>query len=183
MNNFTIDIIDHHWIDNDPNNQFDNCSHGKFMLTIGGQEILSDKDDIMDWTTNTSVLRLLRTLDNDFIDNRDMGIILHCGMIHMISCPIAVDWILVYKDGKVIISDIKKYLTTNDNDVIDFKGLTSTIEIEEYRCQIIKIALEVKEFFAISKPRKYYDGSEMESNWKFWEEFDLLLEKHSSETP
>ncbi len=179
MNNFSIDIVDHHWIDNDVDNEYDECSHGKFLLTIGGQEILCEKDTI-DWTTSTSVLKLLRTLDSDFKVNTDSGIIIHCGMVYVMSCPISIDWNLIHKDGKVLISIIRKYITCNEKDVIDFEGLTATVEIEEYRNQIINVAIQVKDFFAMSKPRKYYSGSEMETNWKFWEEFDLLLERHSN---
>src|ERR1700760_4898180 len=115
MNNFNIDIIDHHWIDNDLENETDECSHGKFILTIGGKKILTSDDEIDDWTTSTSVLRLLRTIEHDFVENRDSGIILHCGMVQMISCPIAIDWVLVHKDDRVVIRDIKKYLSTDES--------------------------------------------------------------------
>lgn len=109
MGNFILDIVDHHWIDRDPGNETDECSHGRFLLTLGGVQILSGEDDINDWTTSTSVLRLLRTLEDDFIEDRGFGIILHCGMLPMISCPISIDWQLVHAGGKVLISEIKKY--------------------------------------------------------------------------
>jgi len=74
MSNFKIDIVDHHWIDHDPNNETDKCSHGLFILTIGDTKILTQEDDIDDWTTSTSVLKLLRTIENDFGD-KDCGVL------------------------------------------------------------------------------------------------------------
>jgi hypothetical protein len=179
MKNFEIEIIDQHWIDGDPDNTTDMCSHGIFRISINGQTVLSAEDGVDDWTTSTSVLRLLRTIDDDFQYDRDFGIILHCGMIEMISCPIALDWLLWHEDDVVWIKDIKKYLTTNDADVIEYPNLTASIPLKEYKNEIAKVALQVKEFFATSKPRKYYNDQERLDNIKFWSEFDSLLSRHS----
>ena len=181
MQKFTIDIINHHWIDNDPNNTSDHCSHGIFILNINDQQILSANDDIEDWTTSTSVLKLLRTIDDDFQSNYEMGIILHCGMIQMISCPISLDWMLKHKDEDIIITDVKKYLTTNDKDVVEYKYLMATIPREMYKLEILKVANQVKDFFGKSKPRTYFDEQEKQTSITFWKEFDYLISKHSSQ--
>jgi len=178
MSNFKIDIVDHRWIDNDPENETDECSHGRFILTIGGREILTRDDDIDDWTTSTSVLRLLRTIENDFVGNRGSGIILHCGMVQMISCPIAIDWLLVHRDDKVIISEIRKYPSADDSKVIVFEALEVEMDIFEYKSEIVKVAKQVKKFFSQSKPRKL-TGVDVECNLQFWNEFDGLLHKYA----
>jgi hypothetical protein len=179
VSDFAIDIVNHRWIDNDPENETDECSHGRFLLTIGGQEILTYSDEIEDWTTSTSVLRLLRTIENDFNqEDRGYGILLHCGMIQMISCPIAIDWILTHEGRKVVIREIKKYPSSDDSRVIDFKGLEVSIDIKDYTREVVKVARQVKEFFSRSKPRKLM-GVDIECNREFWQEFDALLLKYS----
>lgn len=179
MDDFRLDIINPCWIDKDPGNDTDECSHGQFMLTIAGTDILTKDDQILDWTTSTSVLRLLRTIGNDFIENRGAGIILHCGMVQMISCPIAIDWVLHHEGNKVVIKAVKKYPSVKDEDVIDYKGLVGIIHIDDYTDQILKAAKQVKDFFARSKPRRL-TGIDMESNLDFWKEYDDLLQKYSS---
>lgn len=178
MAQFKLDIVDQHWIDRDPNNTTDVCSHGSFLLSINGQSILSREDDIDDWTTSTSVLRLLKTIDDDFLENRDVGIILHCGMLEMISCPISLDWQLWHYKGKIFIKDIKKYLTTNEVEVIEYPEIIAAIPEDEYRNEVLKVALQVKSFFATSKPRQYFDHEERLDNIRFWKEFDSLILKH-----
>ena len=179
MDDFRVDIINHCWIDNDPENDTDECSHGQFILTIAGTEILTKDDEILDWTTSTSVLRLLRTIGNDFIENRGSGIILHCGMVQMISCPISIDWKLYHENNNVVIKEVKKYPSVRDEDVINYEGLVGIIHIDDYKEQIIKVARQVKDFFAQSKPRRL-EGIDVECNLEFWKEFDDLLQRHSS---
>lgn len=178
--NFSVEITNHHWIDNDLNNINDPCSHGIFLLTINGQEILTAEDGIQDWTTNTSVLRLLRTIDDDFIENRDFGIILHCGLLEMISCPISLDWLLRHEGEYIVITDIKKQLTTNENNVIEYKNLIAHIPKDKYKAEILKVANQVKNFYATSRPRNYSDEQERQASIAFWKEFDELVSKHSS---
>jgi hypothetical protein len=178
VDNFKIDILNHCWIDNDPENVTDECSHGQFILTIAGQRILDESDDILNWTTSTSVLRLLRTIEEDFVEDREPGIILHCGMIQMISCPIAIDWILQHEEDKVIIKEVKKYLSTSDECVVDYKGLVGVIDVDEYKSEILKVARQVKEFFARSKPRRLAEA-DIKCNFEFWKEFDGLVNKYS----
>jgi len=178
VDNFEIDILNHHWIDNDPNNESDECSHGQFILSIAGEGILTQEDTIQDWTTSTSVLRLLRTIESDFVQDRGPGIIIHCGMIQMISCPIAIDWVLNHEGNEVIIKEIKKYPNTRDEDAVDYNGLVGIVHIDDYKHEILKVARQVKGFFARSKPRRL-DGADVECNNEFWKEFDGLLSKYS----
>ena len=179
MKLFEIDIVDHHWIDRNPDNTKDECSHGRFLLTINGQIILGEEDDVRDWTTCTSVLRLLRTIDEDFLEARDFGVLLHCGGIEMISCPISIDWLLWHEGDMVCIKEIKKYLTWKDEEVIEFPGLTARISKEHYVSEVVKVATQVKDFFRISKPREYFNETARRQSAEFWKEFDLLTAKHS----
>ena|SRR5579859_149696 len=178
MTDFQIDIINPHWIDGDPENDTDECSHGQFILTIAGKEILTKDDDIRDWTTNTSALLLLRTLESDFSGEGGYGILLHCGMLQMISCPISVDWIWTHEAGKVIITKISKRLSARHEGPVEFQGLTGIVHIDHYKNEILKVARQVKDFYARSRPRKL-SGPYLKINEEFWQQFDSLLLKHS----
>jgi hypothetical protein len=177
MQNFQIDIVDQHWIDNDPNNTDDMCSHGTFLININGVEIVSKSDDA-EWTTNTSTLRLLKTIDENYIEDSNPGLILHCGQIEMLSCPISISWNVIHSKDTVRVSHIKKYLTTSKEEVIEFPGLIAEIPKMEYKNEIVKVAHQVKAFYASSKRRKYFDEEERIQNIKFWVKFDSLFSQH-----
>ena len=178
MKNFIIDIVDQHWIDYDPNNTDDMCSHGTFVININGVEIVGKSDDF-DWTTNTSALRLLKTIDEDYIEDNNLGLILHCGQIEMLSCPISISWNVLHYKNSVRISHIKKYPTTSEEEVIEFPGLIAEIPKREYKNEILKVAHQVKSFYASSKRRKYFDEQDRIQNINFWVKFDSLFLKHS----
>lgn len=177
MSNFSIDIINPHWIDNKVDNDFDTCSHGEFILTIGGHEILNANDKA-DWTTCTSVLQLLRGIEDDFTKSKNQ-IILHCSGLMMLSCPVGIYWKLNHDGSTVIIREIKKQLAISEIDAIKFP-MVASIDLEEYKREVLNVAKKVKEFYNRSKPRVVSnDKYDIEEYKKFWNEFDSLYEKYS----
>jgi hypothetical protein len=96
----------------------------------------------------------------------------------MTSCPIVIDWHLIHEGHKVIIKNIRKYLSTDESKVVKYAGLEVEIDIDEYKNEIVKVAKQVKDFFTRSKPRNL-TGLDIECNREFWEEFNSLLLKYS----
>ena len=85
---FKIHILNQHWISIDDNGN-DLCSHGELELIIGNEIILSKQDKI-DWTISTSTLNLLKCIESNHIAEQNFELILHCGQLEMLSCPIGI---------------------------------------------------------------------------------------------
>ncbi|WP_053978594.1 hypothetical protein [Mangrovimonas xylaniphaga] len=178
MKNFKIKILDQYWIDKNPNNKTDLCSHGLIQLEIGETIIIDELDN--DWTLNTAGLMLLRTINNSHDTNSSFPIIQHCGQLAMLGCPISVDWQVSHKNGNVVISDPRKLLTTDSKDLINYSIGQVNVERKTYIREIVRFCDEIKRFFK-DKNRDFTDEY-YKSEWSgFWQEFDDLLEKHRIE--
>ena len=172
MKDFRLHILRQYWIDSDPNNYTDLCSHGEIYLRINSQEILTEADH--DWTISTSTLLLLRTIFHDYNPGDESPLILHCGMLLMLSCPISATWSVAHREKKVFISKVRKNPTTNINDTIEFPKASMSLELREYAMPILKCAEEVAKFFRKGKKRKYSNDFDKNDYDKFWKEFNKL---------
>jgi len=178
MKQFRIGILEQHWASKNPNDLTDLCSHGSIELMIGNEVISNENDD--DWTLSTSGLMLLRTLNLNHTGDGTMPLILHCGMLSMLSCPICIDWKIEHLNNQVLITEVKKFPSTNEKEVIKYSMTDVIIDRTNYLREVIRYCDTVKYFFK-DKPRTFTDPySEKEWN-SFWSEFDKLLKKGRSE--
>ena len=172
MKDFALKILEQYWIDKDPNNDTDLCSHGKIYLRINSQEILTESDD--DWTVSTSALLLLRTLFQDYDEPQ---LILHCGMLLLLSCPISITWLVEHKGKKVCIDKVRKNPTTNTSDTIEFPNASVELELREYAFAIWNFSEDVVDFFRKEKERKFFDDHDKIGYERFWIELNELRSK------
>ena len=171
---FVIKILKQYWVDGDPDNTDDLCSHGLIYLKINDMVITDEKDD--DWTVSTTALQLLRTLKTDRELNSDEPMIQHCGQLGFCGCPISIDWSTKLKDDKIVISDIQKVLTTNETDVIKYDLAQTEIDISLYAKFVLCFSEEVIKFFKNHKP-VIDDEYDRELNISFWEEYNKLFKE------
>jgi hypothetical protein len=167
-----IEITRQGWVDPElDEDPADLCSHGEIRLEIGGEVIAPGPDD-GDYTISTSALALLRTLETDHSPEQPVAdrLILHCGMIHMLTCPIGIDWRVEHLGGRVRLSDVRRYEST------DGEPCSYAIEVElsddEYRREIVAFAEKAKEPFANSEktPADEYDEQVYREFWREYEE-------------
>lgn len=172
MNNFELKILTQNWISN-RFKKTDLCSHGKLELIIGNKTIISERDDI-EWTINTSILKFLRCIESDHLAKRDFDIILHCGELLMLSCPIGIYFDLKHENDMVVINNIKKQFGVGESEY----ELMSEIEVKiskiEFAKKIIREAKVIKNFFN-AQPKIIEDKRDMFIYTEFWREFDELL--------
>ena len=175
MNEFKIRVLEQYWITKNPDNKTDLCSHGLISLKINDNCISDENDD--DWTISTAGLMLLRTVESDHHVNDTYPIIQHCGQLGMIGCPISIDWTVTHQEGEVIITDIKKYPTTDEKDVVEYKNVIARIEKIKYTREVVRFCDSIKDFFK-EKDRDFQDDYDRQKWESFWQEFNKLLEKH-----
>ena len=103
-----------------------------------------------------------------------------CGLMLMSGCPIGINWEVRHLAGRrVRISDVCRFDTTSEAEVVAFPGLDIEISESEYRDVVVQFARQAKELFVgISKS--------MDCDWvqqqyeQFWQEYDSLLEKYGN---
>ncbi|NHM07500.1 hypothetical protein G4D82_09735 [Flavobacterium sp. CYK-4] len=174
MTHFTIKILNQEWISKNDSRK-DLCSHGKFELIIKNVKILCENDEL-DWTINTSTLNLLRCIESNHIANENYDLILHCGELLMLSCPIGIYLDLTHENDLIKIKNIKKQFGVSDNDFIEFSNLSVEIPKIDFAKQVLNVAEEVKDFFK-KQPERIFDNENDKMLWKdFWEEFNELYE-------
>ena len=168
---FEIAITHQGWIDPDLEDApGDLCSHGDIRLVIGGTEIASGEGG--EYTISTSALALLRTLESDHSPAQPVAslLILHCGMIDMLSCPAGIDWRVTHLAGGVVrVEDVVK------DGTLRLAGPVDVLE-ERYRAQVVGFAEEAKRLFvgATKEPPSPYDQELYE---QFWSEYDDRLSR------
>lgn len=172
---FVIEIVSQGWLgeqtaDFDPS-RADLCSHGDIRLVIGGRAI-SAGDGSAEYTISTSALALLRTLDCDHSPYAPVAdrLILHCGMLLMLSCPYGIDWTISHRDGRVSLADVVKDKSQT------FPGLAVDLSETEYRRQIVAFAERAKEPFA-DVEKAIADEVDRADYEAFWHEYDELLNR------
>lgn len=177
MKDFELKILKQNWIDNDPNNDTDLCSHGQFYLRVRSQVILNEAD--LDLTVSTSTLLLLRTLFDDYDRDDEYPLILHCGMLLMLTCPISVTWRLRHKENSVFIDKLRKSPTVNVDDRIEFPDASVQLDLREYAVPILRCADDVADFFQKAKERNFDNDYDKNDYGIFWEEFTKLRSRAS----
>jgi hypothetical protein len=172
---FEIQITRQGWIDPElDDSPFDLCSHGDIRLEIGG-EVISTGDD-GDYTISTSALALLRTLESDHSPERPVAdrLILHCGMIEMLTCPIGIDWCVAHREGHVRLYDVRRFDTVDG--VLPFAGIDVEVPERDYRRQIAAFAGTAKVPFAntVKTPADDYEQRVYDD---FWHEYEGRLRR------
>jgi hypothetical protein len=105
------------------------------------------------YTISTSALALLRTLESNHSREEPVAdrLILCCGMIEMLTCPIGIDWSVTHLNGRVRLDDIVRYDSVDETEALQFDGLTVELAESVYRRQIAGFAEAAKQPWATRK--------------------------------
>ena len=136
---------------------------------IGGR-VIAAGDGSCDYTISTSALALLRTLESDHGRGPRVvttALVMHCGMLSMISCPYGIDWSVSHRDGRVLLAEVVK------NETERFPGLAADLSEDGYRRAVVAFAEKAKEPFATVE--KALDDSTRADYEAFWREYDERL--------
>ena len=178
---FEIQITRQGWIDPELDvAPADLCSHADIRLEIGGQVIVTGEAQPGEvagrWTISTSALALLRTLESDHSPDRRVAdrLILHCGMIEMMTCPIGVDWSVTHLGGRVLLHDVARFDTVDETEAVRFPGLEIELAEEGYRLPVVAFAEKAKEPF-VGTEKTPADDYEQQRYEEFWREYDGRL--------
>jgi len=171
---FTIEILDHHWINGSKDDPADLCAHG-FVLAQIGSEIICEKDTL-DVCTSAAASHLLRTLVKDYVPGDFAGQLLPCCGHFMIAsddlktadvcgCPSGIDWNVMHLPG-------------NSVRLTSLSGTELTITFEDYKTQVLAFADGVKAFYDASS-RKILPNDDFDQNGyiAFWNEWHNLRNK------
>jgi hypothetical protein len=179
---FEIEITEQGWIDPDlDDDPADLCSHGGIRLVIGGR-MIAPSDGQHGYTISTSALALLRTLEADHSPERTGRdrLVLHCGMIDMLSCPIGIDWGVTHLGDRVRLDDVVR---CDDIDgTVHFPGLAVEIAESEYRRHVVAFAEKAKQPFARGR-KTPADDYEQKLYEEFWREYDERLARARAALP
>ena len=172
---FEIEILEQGWLGSEQT-EYDLCSHGKIRLVIDGQVISSVEEN---YGISESALALLRTLKSNHNEVNPVAerLIFHgCGTLLMMGCPIGINWNVTHVQGRVILNNIIRFDTTNEERSTKFTDLEAKLTEEDYRKQVIAFAVKAKQPFQES-PRSYYDDFDRQQFETFWKEYDALLKR------
>jgi hypothetical protein len=177
---FHIEILEQGWLEGSSPEEdpWDLCSHGKIKLEIGGQPITSGQED---YGISESALALLRTLANDHSQQHPVAqqLIFHgCSGLLMMTCPIGVDWSVTHLPGRVRVSDIVRYDTTNEAEGVRFPDLSVELDEEDYRREIVSFAKEAKRLFS-GVTKRFSDDLDRDQFEAFWSEYEQLLVRYN----
>ena len=174
---FEIEITSQGWITAEPSSELDDlCSHGNLRLVIDGR-VVGPGDGGDNYTLSTSALALLRTLESDHVPGPGTeNLIVHCGGLLMLSCPIGIDWQIVHSDGRVRLSDVVRYDTVDVGEATRFPGLVAELSEAEYRRKVAAFARSAKKPF-IGLEKRFHDGVDRQDYEAFWAEYDERLRR------
>jgi hypothetical protein len=173
---FEIEIITQGWVGEAPEQiENDLCSHGDVRIAIGGRTVAPGAGK-GDYTISTSALALLRTLESDHSPERRVAerLVLCCGMLSMLTCPIGIDWSVSHLGGRVRLHDVVRYDGTDESKAVLFPGLAVELEEAEYRCQVVSFATQAKQLFE-DVEKVPADDFEAQDYERFWQEYDVRL--------
>ncbi|MGH3136687.1 MAG: hypothetical protein ACRDPV_09375 [Gaiellaceae bacterium] len=192
---FEIEIVSQSWIPDDAEGaRYDLCTHGDLRLVIGGHVILPG-DGENEFTISTSALALLRTLEsdhkpapplegtsgsrewlNDSCVPMTEKLVMHCGMLAMLSCPNGADWSVTHLGGRVRLHDVVR---VDEHGETRFPDISIELRFDEYRRSVVTFAEKAKEPFA-GVEKEFDEGDyDRELYPRFWAEYDGLLARHS----
>ncbi len=92
----------------------------------------------------------------------------------MMGCPIGINWNVTHVQGHVILNNIIRFDTTNEERSTKFTNLEAKLTEEDYRKQVIAFAVKAKQPFQ-ELPRSYYEDFDRQQFETFWKEYDALL--------
>ena len=174
---FEIEITSQGWITDKPSSKLDDlCSHGNLRLVIAGCVVApGDGDD--DYTLSTSALALLRTVESDHIPGPDVdNLILHCGQLLMLSCPVGIDWQVTHSDGHVRLSDVVRFDDVDVRKAKRFPDLVAELSEAEYREEIAAFARAAKQPF-VGVEKRFHEDVDRQDYEEFWAEYDDRLSR------
>jgi hypothetical protein len=176
---FEIEIITQGWTgstDEDAE-RVDLCSHGDIRLTIADC-VIAPGDGEGDYTISTSALALLRTLESDHSPERPVAgsLVLHCGMLMMLSCPIGIDWSVSHLGARVRLHDVVRYDSVDETQAVRFPGLAIELGEDDYRRQVVAFAEKAKLLFE-GVDKAFHDDSDRQEYDEFWREYDGRLSR------
>jgi hypothetical protein len=184
---FQIEIAQQGWLAEDDRglpydaSRIDLCSHGAIRLRIG-RELISAGEEAYEYGVSESALALLRTLEADHsaADPVAERLIFHgCGLILMMGCPVGIDWSVSHCHGEVFLSDVLKYDSTSEGDVLRYPDLAVQMSEGDYRRSIVAFAERAKELF-VGITKEIDDDWDRKQYAEFWQEFDARLDRARS---
>jgi|WetSurMetagenome_2_1015567.scaffolds.fasta_scaffold229166_2 hypothetical protein len=175
--NFEIRILSQNWLGDEPENNYDLCTHGMIYFKIGDYIITDEEDE--EWTISTTALGLLRSVIPDEETAEAYAKVYHCGMLTMASCPISIDWTVRHDGNVVIISELWKQPTIDLKDGICYLNDYQTVIVEKatYIREILKFSDSVAEFFDNSPVREIEDRNDKVIYKAFLDEFNSLRDR------
>jgi hypothetical protein len=176
---FEIEIITQGWTGSTEEDaeSVDLCSHGDIRLMIGDC-LIAPGDGEGDYTISTSALALLRTLESDHSPKRPVAgsLVLHCGMLMMLSCPIGIDWSVTHFGGRVRLHDVVRYDSVDETQATRFPGLEVELSEDDYRRQVAAFAEKARGLFE-GVDKVFHDDSDRQEYDEFWREYDERLSR------
>lgn len=169
MDIFNIQLLTQNWIDDEPDEGMDYCSHGKVLIRIN--EIILSGVNSPEWTVASSALRLMKSAIYGYDSKNELELIPHCGYLREFpSCPNYVTWDTEINDDVIVVSNIQ----TERNDESGLKRITGSykINLKQYQEQVLHFADKVKGFYSSNIPRKFYNEFDEEEFDLFWKEFN-----------
>ena len=151
------------WINDQVDDPFDLCAHGKVQFEIDGANLVRVEDG--EWAVSTAALFLLRTLKKDHTVEEPLfeSVIPHCGSgfyveedkedVKIIECPIGINFQVIHvRDTVQIIMDDKKQLI---------------VASDEWRNAVLNFSQVVRDFYATSTPKGPVEDSDKAGFDKF----------------
>lgn len=135
----------------------DMCAHGDVELAVDGHTLGTVDDG--EWCVSAAAVHLLRTLTESHTDNAPIAEHLipccgHCiippdeqdGDVTFMECNQGIDWQIIHNGDTVqmILPD----------------GHTATVKLADWRTAVIRFADTVKDFYALSAPKRPSDDWE-----------------------
>jgi hypothetical protein len=155
------------WINDQVDDPFDLCAHGKVQFEIDGVNLVRVEDG--EWTVSAAALFLLRTLKKDHTVEAPLfeNVIPHCGSgfyagegeedVKIIECPSGINFQVIHvRDTvQIIMNEKKPFMVASD----------------EWRNAVLTFSQVVREFYAASTPKTPVDDSDEAGFEKFMVEW------------
>src|SRR5262249_6774365 len=124
---------------------------------------------------------LLRTLESGHSPEHPVAerLLLHCGMLLMLSCPSGIDWSVTHLGERVRLHDVVRYDGTDESGAVRFPGLMVELAEDEYRRQVVAFAEKAKEPFRTTE-KVFHDEVDRQDYDVFWQEYDGRLSRAAS---
>lgn len=176
MDDFTLKLQSQFWIDKNPDNTTDYCSHGNVVFKINEMTFLDGEDDTR--KVVSAALRLMMSALRDYSSDSDLELIPCCGALMGPGCPTFLTYNTSISEKAVTITRIiNSYNRVDGESIIDGPFIIDKVD---YIKQVLSFARKVKAFYAKSKLREFideYDKNEYERFWRDFENCYTILKK------